>query len=137
MIYSQDIPFWSETLDTLQNTPVTQRPGQVTKPFQDSVLSDTPHPKDKQNNNNKDNNNNNDNNDDNDDDDDIIIIITTAAIIIITTIIIAYKGAIRYFLQSPHCAANRLQHVRSSGPGAIVCKSRATYRALITCNMSC
>ena len=21
------------------------------------------------------------------------------------------------FLQSPHCAANRLQHVRSSGPG--------------------
>ena len=28
-----------------------------------------------------------------------------------------------------------LQHVRSSGPGAIVCKSRATHRALITCNM--
>ena len=41
------------------------------------------------------------------------------------------------FLQSPHCAANCLQHVRSSGPGAIVCKLRATHRALITCNMSC
>ena len=24
-----------------------------------------------------------------------------------------------------------------NGPGAIVCKSRATHRALITCNMSC
>ena len=48
-------------------------------------------------------------------------------------IIIAFKGAIRDFLQSPHSAANCLQHVRSSGPGAIVCKSRATHRALITC----
>ena len=43
----------------------------------------------------------------------------------------------RFFLQSPHCTANCLQHIRSSGPGAIVCKSRATHRALITCNMSC
>ena len=48
-------------------------------------------------------------------------------------IIIAFKGAIRDFLQSPHSAENCLQHVRSSGPGAIVCKSRATHRALITC----
>ena len=40
------------------------------------------------------------------------------------------------FWQSPSCAVNHLQHVRSSGPGAIVCKSRATHRALITCNMS-
>ena len=47
--------------------------------------------------------------------------------------LIAFKGAIRDFLQSPHSAASCLQHVRSSGPGAIVCKSRATYRALITC----
>ena len=39
--------------------------------------------------------------------------------------------------QSPHCAANCLQHVRSSGQGAVVCKSRATHRALITCNMPC
>ena len=39
------------------------------------------------------------------------------------------------FLQSPHCVTYRLQHVRSSGAGTIVCKSRATRRALITCNM--
>ena len=52
-------------------------------------------------------------------------------------IIIAFKGAIRDFLQSPHSAANRRQHARSSGPSAIVRKSRATHRALITCSMSC
>ena len=40
-------------------------------------------------------------------------------------------------LQSPHCATNCLQHVRSSGPGAIMCKSRATHQALITCNLQC
>ena len=51
-------------------------------------------------------------------------------------IIIALIGAIRDFLQSPYWATNCLQHVRSSGPGAIVCKSRATHRALITCSMS-
>ena len=51
----------------------------------------------------------------------------------IIMIIIAFKGAIRDFLQSPDSAANCLQHVRSSGPGATVCKSRATHRALITC----
>ena len=54
-------------------------------------------------------------------------------IIIIMTIIIAFKSAIQDFLQSPHSATNCLQHVRSSGPGAIMCKSRATHRALITC----
>ena len=53
--------------------------------------------------------------------------------IITIIIIIAFKGAIRDFLQSPHSAANCFQHVRSSGMGAIVCKSRATHRALITC----
>ena len=58
-------------------------------------------------------------------------------IITITVIIIAFKGAIQDFLQSTHSATNCLQHARSSGPGAIVCKSRATHRALITCNMSC
>ena len=47
--------------------------------------------------------------------------------------IIAFKGAIRDFLQSPHSTASCLQNVRPSGPGATVCKSRATYRALITC----
>ena len=63
--------------------------------------------------------------------------VTWASLIII--IIIAFKGAIRDFLQSPHSAANCLQHARSSGPGAVVCKSRATYRALITrkCHVTC
>ena len=67
----------------------------------------------------------------------IIIIIVVVIIIMIIKIIIAFKGANQDFLQSPHSAANRLQHARSSGPGAIVCKSRATHRALITCDMSC
>ena len=53
-------------------------------------------------------------------------------LLIIIIIIITFKGAIREFFQSPHCAVNRLQHVRSTGPGAIVCKSCATHRALIT-----
>ena len=48
-------------------------------------------------------------------------------------IIIAFKGALRDFVQSPHCVANRLQHVRSSGSGATEYKSRAFIR----CNMSC
>ena len=54
-------------------------------------------------------------------------------LIIIIIIIIAFKGAIQDFLQSPHSAANSLHHAYSSGPGAIVCKSCATHRALITC----
>ena len=56
-------------------------------------------------------------------------------IIVIIIIVIELKGAIRDFLQSPYCAANCLQHARSSGPGAIVCKSCATHSACITCNM--
>ena len=56
---------------------------------------------------------------------------TTSSLIII--IIITFKSAIRDFLQSPQSVASCLQHVRSSGPGAIVCKSRATHRAHITC----
>ena len=51
----------------------------------------------------------------------------------IKMIIIAFKGAIPDLLQSPHCAENRLQHVRSSDPGPVGCKPRATHRALITC----
>ena len=54
-------------------------------------------------------------------------------ITIITIIMIVLKGTIRDCLQSPHCAAKCLQHIR--GQGAIVCKSRATHQALITCNM--
>ena len=54
-------------------------------------------------------------------------------LLLLVIIIIALKGAIRDFLQSSHSAANCLQRVRSSGPGAIVWKSRATHRAVITC----
>ena len=50
---------------------------------------------------------------------------------------ITFKGAIQDFVQSPHCAANCLQHVRSSGQGAIACKSRATHQGIIACNTSC
>ena len=69
----------------------------------------------------------------------IIIIIIIIIIIKIKNIIviILLTGANRDFLQSPHCAVNRLQHVHSSGPGAIVCKSCATHQALVTCSMSC
>ena len=49
-------------------------------------------------------------------------------IIIIIIIIKALKGAIRDFLQSPHCAANYFKQVRSRGP---VCN-----RVQITCNTS-
>ena len=51
--------------------------------------------------------------------------------------IIALKGAIRDFGRSPHCTANCLQRVRSRVPGATVCKSRATHRELVTCNLQC
>ena len=40
-------------------------------------------------------------------------------------------------LQSPHCVANCLQHARSNRPGAIMCKSRATHRAVITRSLQC
>ena len=56
-------------------------------------------------------------------------------ILIMIMIMITLKGVIRDFLQSPHCAANCFQHVRSSGEDAVVCKSRATHRALITRKM--
>ena len=38
-------------------------------------------------------------------------------------------------LLKSHCATNCLQHVRSRGQRAIVSKSRAAHRELITCNM--
>ena len=53
--------------------------------------------------------------------------------IIIIIIIIVFKGAIRDFftisLQSRELSPTRTL----KWPGAIVCKSRATHRALITC----
>ena len=42
-----------------------------------------------------------------------------------------------FWFYNLHCAVNCLQHVRSNDQDVIVCKSRATYQALITCNMSC
>ena len=62
-----------------------------------------------------------------------IAILKSLILLLLLLLIIAFKGAIQDFLQSPHSAANCFQHVRSSGPGATVCKSRATHRALITC----
>ena len=67
----------------------------------------------------------------------MMMVMMMIIIIIIIIIIIAFKGAIRDFLQSPHSAVNSLQHVRSNGPGATVCKSRATHLALITCKSCC
>ena len=65
-----------------------------------------------------------------------IVVVVVVVAVVIVVVMVAFKCAIRDFLQS-HSAANRLQHVRSSGPDAIVSKSRATHRALITCNMPC
>ena len=58
-------------------------------------------------------------------------------IIIIIIIMMTLKDVVRDFLQSPHCSANCLQHLRSSGHGAMVYKSRATRWELVTCNMPC
>ena len=41
------------------------------------------------------------------------------------------------FLTMSSCTSNCLQHIRSSGQGAIMHKSCATHQVLITCNMSC
>ena len=51
-------------------------------------------------------------------------------------IIVTLKGASRDFLQCLHCTVSCVQCIRSSGPGAIVCKSCATHRALIMSGMS-
>ena len=70
-------------------------------------------------------------------------------IIIIIIIVITSQDAndndterrnLRYlqiYLQSPHCAANCLQHVGSNDQGAIMCKSCRTHRPLFTCSVSC
>ena len=71
----------------------------------------------------------------------IIIIIIMMMMLLIMMIIIAFKGSIQEFLQSPHCATNRLQHVRSSGPAQSCANhmqhierlSRATSR--VACHM--
>ena len=59
----------------------------------------------------------------------IITTITTATTaIIIIIIIIAFKGAIRDCLLSPHCATNRLHHVRNRVQ--ITCNTSSAYHVL-------
>ena len=71
----------------------------------------------------------------------MMVVVALNIAILITAIIrmmmMALKGAVRDCLQSPHCAANCLQHARSSDQAVITCKSRATHRAPITCSVSC
>ena len=71
-------------------------------------------------NNNNNNGNNNDDDDDDDDDDNNNN---------------NNNNRIKRAESRSHCAVNRFKHVRSSGPGAIVCKSRASHLVLIACNM--
>ena len=76
---------------------------------------------DDDNNNNNNINNNNDDDEDDDDDDDRI------------------ERHNSRFSQSAHCAANCLQHARSSGQGAIVCKPREHKERFsrATCHVPC
>ena len=67
----------------------------------------------------------------------IIIIIIMMMMMMMMIMIIALKAPNSIFLQYFHCAANCPHHVRSSDPGAIVCKSRSINRALITCKLQC
>ena len=61
-----------------------------------------------------------------------IIIIT----IIIIIIIIAFKGAIRDFFYNLLTAPRTVSNTYAQVARAIVCKSRATHRSLITCNVT-
>ena len=98
------------------------------------------------NNNNNNNNNiniNNNNNEKKKKNNNNMIMIIIMMMNMMMMMIIALKGDNRFFffffffVQSPYSAANCLQHVHSSGQGAIMCKSRTAHRVLITCNMSC
>ena len=62
------------------------------------------------------------------------LLASVGGILMVMIIMISLKGANQDFSPSPHCAANCLQHIRSSGQGAVVYKSRAT-QALVMCNM--
>ena len=50
----------------------------------------------------------------------IYVLVTLVSFMIIIMIIIAFRSAIQDFLQSPHCPVNCLQHICSSGLGAVV-----------------
>ena len=58
----------------------------------------------------------------------IRMIMMMMMMILLLLLLLVFKGAIPGFLQSPHCAANCLQHVGSSGPVAM--------RVQNTCNTS-
>ena len=64
-------------------------------------------------------------------------VIGKITITIIKIAIVALKGANRYSFYSPHCTTNCLQHEPLSDQDAIMCKTRATYPALVTCTMPC
>ena len=73
----------------------------------------------------------------------IIIIIITIITRMIMTILMTetYTGTTKDCSQSPHCAANCLHHVRSSGPGTSVCKLHANtlgayYMQNVMCHMT-
>ena len=57
----------------------------------------------------------------------IIIIVLVVVVVVVVIVVIALKDAIRDFSQSPQCAPNCLQVERSSGPGAVMCKSLAAH----------
>ena len=65
----------------------------------------------------------------------VSVTVSTWLVPAMVIIIIAFTGTVRDFLQSPRCATDYLQHLRSSAPGTIVCKSRATRQVLVTCNV--
>ena len=64
----------------------------------------------------------------------MIIVMMMMMMMMIMIMMMALKGAYRDFLQFPHCASNCLQHV--AYVQVTRAQSCATYRVLITCNMS-
>ena len=64
----------------------------------------------------------------------MMIMMVMVGMVIIVVITVALT--IRDIFQSPHCAANCLQHVRPSGPGATVCTPLAIHQTRTMRNMS-
>ena len=46
---------------------------------------------------------------------------------LVSPVSVVLKGATGDFLQSPYCPVNCPEHLRSSGPGAVVCKTHMVY----------
>ena len=57
----------------------------------------------------------------------VVVVVLVVAVVVVVVVTRAFQAAIRDFLHSPHCVANRLQHVRSSGLGAVVCNTSSAY----------